>query len=94
MPEGPRWIIREQARSHRGASVRHESWNQDVGAGLLAKAVGLPASMLDVPTPSRAGSLPQWVPGVHATPTHRSPCGSEPARDSVSLGNNVPTCSR
>ncbi|TNF84417.1 hypothetical protein FGE05_04170 [Pseudomonas sp. ICMP22404] len=33
--------------------------NPGVGAGLLAKAVGLPALMLDVPTSSRAGSLPQ-----------------------------------
>ncbi|AXP05751.1 hypothetical protein DZG01_23415 [Pseudomonas fluorescens] len=34
-----------------------------MGAGLLAKAVGLLASMLNVPPPSRAGSLPQldWV---------------------------------
>ncbi|AXP02752.1 hypothetical protein DZG01_07150 [Pseudomonas fluorescens] len=33
----------------------------DVGASLLAIAVGQPASMLNVPPSSRAGSLPQGI---------------------------------
>ena len=42
-----------------------------VGAGLLAKAVGPFAVMLDVPASSRASSLPQGILGVHESCVHR-----------------------
>ena len=42
-----------------------------MGAGLLAKAVGQFAMMLDVPASSRAGSLPQGILGVHESCVHR-----------------------
>jgi len=50
---------------------------------LLAKAVCQPTSVLDVPTSSRAGSLPHGVWGVHKNtcPTQNY-CGSELARES------------
>ncbi len=78
--------LREQARSHSGGVFVHKIHVQHtnpVGAGLLAKAVGQLASLLDVPTPSRASPLPQWrcVRSQDPCPTHK-PCGSGLARES------------
>ncbi len=59
------WRLREQARSHR--VLRHipevNRLTNQVGASLLAKALGQALTQLDVPTLSRAGSLLQrgWV---------------------------------
>ncbi|MDB5994543.1 MAG: hypothetical protein JWP42_1679 [Pseudomonas sp.] len=36
-----------------------------VGASLLAKTVGQATSMVNVPAPSRASPLPQWIAAVH-----------------------------
>jgi len=41
------------------------AWNAEpVGASLLAKAVFQTTSVLAMPPPSRAGSLPHWLIGV------------------------------
>ncbi|MBA1381621.1 hypothetical protein FHK92_28180 [Pseudomonas brassicacearum subsp. neoaurantiaca] len=64
---GMRRPLREQARSHNGFVVWHgiaSLCKTPVGASLLAKAVGQATLMLDMPAPSRAGSLPQWICGV------------------------------
>jgi len=41
------------------------------------------ADVVRLKTPSRAGSLPHWISGVHKICDHWSPppCGSELARD-------------
>ncbi|SCY94163.1 hypothetical protein SAMN03159391_03952 [Pseudomonas sp. NFACC37-1] len=62
-------------------SCVHRSSN--VGAGLLAKAVGQLASMLNGPPSSRASSLPQWDLGrAQVLDSLEIQCGSELARDS------------
>ncbi len=74
--------IREQARSHMGSAVpaKFKSPPQiPVGASLLAKVVGQLASMPNVPTHSRASSLPHGVCGACKVQKSASnPCGSEP----------------
>jgi len=50
---------REQAHSYRLNAVCLKECDQNVGAGLLAKAVGQAMQMLNVKPASRAGSLPQ-----------------------------------
>ncbi|PYB88612.1 hypothetical protein DMX03_11685 [Pseudomonas koreensis] len=51
-----------------------------VGASLLAKASDQTTSMLNVPTSSRAGSLPQWKYWcVFRTPTSQSLSSATPA---------------
>ncbi len=48
-----------------------------VGASLLAKAVGQLASVLNMPPPSRASSLPHWISCEYKTCTRpKSPVGA------------------
>jgi hypothetical protein len=54
-----------------------------VGASLLANTVSQLASMLNVPTPSRASPLPHLFGGVHQYCVQHKTCGSEPARDEI-----------
>ena len=64
-----------------------------VGAGLLANTVSQLASMLNVPTPSRASPLPHFSVVFINTVHNTKPCGSEPAReenDSVPAQNTPP----
>ncbi|MCP2227628.1 hypothetical protein OKW12_003053 [Pseudomonas silensiensis] len=57
---------------------------KNVGASLLAKAVGQSIKVLNVNPPSRAGSLPQGIVSDTGFASHEDQkCGSEPARDSV-----------
>jgi len=63
-----------------------------VGAGLLAKAAGQLASILNVP-PLREQARTHWAAVNTASATARSPCGSELARDkndTVSEQNTPP----
>ena len=81
----PRRFHREQARSHSGRDcckycVRPPS---GVGVGLLAKAAGQLASMLNIPPSSRASPLPHWVVVNTASATAPNPSGSELARDEI-----------
>ncbi|TNF79817.1 hypothetical protein FGE05_23765 [Pseudomonas sp. ICMP22404] len=54
-----------------------------MGASLLAIAVSQLPAMLDVPAPSRAGSLPQVSCRAVIASTPAFQCGSGLARDSV-----------
>ncbi|MNT69373.1 hypothetical protein D3C72_2076880 [compost metagenome] len=60
---------------------------------MLAKALGQAISLLDVPTSSRAGSLPQGLwPAVGLVVTEDQNCGSELARDSAGSANTSVGC--
>nr|POA11095.1 hypothetical protein C1892_28000 [Pseudomonas sp. MPBD7-1] len=69
-----------------------------MGASLLAMAVDQLASMLDVPTSSRASSLPHWIGGEpQFIDWHRPPVGASLlaiAVDQLASMLNMPTSSR
>ncbi|TWC25952.1 hypothetical protein FBY09_1531 [Pseudomonas sp. SJZ101] len=72
----PTWVVRIAHRP-----LAHP--RSPVGAGLLAKAVGQLAVMLNVLPSSRAGSLPHGCPNRPQTPCPpQIPCGSGLARES------------
>ncbi len=86
---------REQAPSPQGlVSSRISSPTPaTVGAGLLAKAAGQLASILNVPPSSRASSLPHRTVANTISATPPIPCGSELARDEIAPvpKQNTPT---
>ncbi|SDT52535.1 hypothetical protein SAMN04490206_3510 [Pseudomonas umsongensis] len=66
--------------------------NTPVGAGLPAMTECQAMQMLNVPAPSRAGSLPQGS-RVYPTPAYDiTPCGSEPAREGGVSGHEDVEC--
>src|SRR5690349_6312776 len=77
--------LREQARSHRDCGQPRDQRSlkiKTVGAGLLAKAVVQPISLLDLPDSSRASPLPQGLwPAVGLAFTEDQNCGSGLARE-------------
>ena len=76
---------REQALSPQGlvSSRISNPTPPTVGAGLLAKAAGQLASILNVPPSSRASSLPHRAVANTISATTPITCGSEPARDEI-----------
>ncbi|PMV80711.1 hypothetical protein C1X56_30735 [Pseudomonas sp. GW101-1A09] len=62
-----------------------------MGASLIAMRPSRSTSTLTVTPPSRTGSLPQLIPGVHKiVDSQQNPCGSEPARvEAVTFNINV-----
>ena len=85
----------DQARSHRDCG-RPWDWRslkiKIVGAGLLAKAVDQPTSLLNVPASSRASPLPQVTGRFRDLRLTAIPCGSELARESGVSGDMDVEC--
>ncbi|MCP1457080.1 hypothetical protein J3D49_004634 [Pseudomonas kilonensis] len=83
--------LREQARSHIGASAATTSiciQSPSVGASLLAMRPAHPTSSSTVTPPSRASSLPHWSFCRHNIRMHPgSFCGSGLAREEASTSN-------